>query len=614
MLVKKWLFVATVVALVGGVNPAGASPYMVEDLGAGIGYGINDFGDVAGKSFDYPSGAAVWVGGLKRPLPGNYQDTARDINNAGVVAGETHDCPMAYRAPCGVVWYGSYQPGERTYLRGLGQYAGTYAPSLVQGINNGGFVCGHSTTIWQGGYFSNPHATIWDPDGNPTDLGVWPGDEYSQGFGINDPAHVAGHSKDDGGPLLYLEAPLPDPPGGTGRYLVQIPEVTNGWVGAINNADQVVGSYCENPNYYLFKADPIKPWLLAWEIAPWNVTHIPVSGPASSRSINDAGEMVGQGPNGAFLWNAWNGMQTLADLIHPDDPLYGKITLREANDINNYGWIVAKGLYNSGGGTYRVFLLRPMSLGAAYLTTGSPVSIRQVVNTPDVAFEMKFDYRFETTTGSLTVRVDGSVLETIPAPPSLVAGLQTRTVAIGDPHLNKNVELEFKLDGETGSKVVLTNILFPGLENGRFAGELYGWTVDASGEGAVEFVELEIPEEPEELAAVIDIDPDVLNRKSEGKWITGYIELPEGHSVDDIDQSTVAISEVGGEAADIPAEHKPAKVGDYDLDGITDLMVKFPRADVADAAMDDGEVDIEVSGELADGSAFSGADRIQVMQ
>jgi len=81
---------------------------------------------------------------------------------------------------------------------------------------------------------------------------------------------------------------------------------------------------------------------------------------------------------------------------------------------------------------------------------------------------------------------------------------------------------------------------------------------------------------PPEIPATVDIDPDTLNLKSKGRWITAYIELPEGYDVNDINVSTVRLNDT------IAAEQHPAEVGDHDEDGIPDLMVKFDRRAVID--------------------------------
>lgn len=110
----------------------------------------------------------------------------------------------------------------------------------------------------------------------------------------------------------------------------------------------------------------------------------------------------------------------------------------------------------------------------------------------------------------------------------------------------------------------------------------------------------------------IDIDPDTLNLKSKGKWITTYIELKAGYDVNDIDVSTVAITDINGVPLNIPAESHPTSVGDEDGDGIPDLMVKFDRSDVQDACSP-GDATITISGELTGGTTFSGSDTITVI-
>lgn len=110
------------------------------------------------------------------------------------------------------------------------------------------------------------------------------------------------------------------------------------------------------------------------------------------------------------------------------------------------------------------------------------------------------------------------------------------------------------------------------------------------------------------LPAIVDIDPDTLNLKDKGKWITAYIEVPDGYDVADINVGTVTLE------GTIPAEAHPTEVGDYDDDGITDLMVKFDRSaliEYLDATT--GEVTLTVSGELNDGTPFEGSDTITVI-
>jgi DNA-binding beta-propeller fold protein YncE len=114
----------------------------------------------------------------------------------------------------------------------------------------------------------------------------------------------------------------------------------------------------------------------------------------------------------------------------------------------------------------------------------------------------------------------------------------------------------------------------------------------------------------EALIATIDIDPDTLNLKSKGNWITCYIELPEGHDVNQIDVNTVTLSVEG--ATPIAAALSPTEVGDYDSDDIPDLMVKFDRGAVQDV-VPVGSMEMTVTGSLTDGTQFQGTDTVLVI-
>jgi hypothetical protein len=101
------------------------------------------------------------------------------------------------------------------------------------------------------------------------------------------------------------------------------------------------------------------------------------------------------------------------------------------------------------------------------------------------------------------------------------------------------------------------------------------------------------------------VTPDTLNLKSKGRWISCRIELPEGVDVNDLDISTVKISDIDGSPVDISAENHPT--GD---DGI--LILKFDRAEVEDCASP-GEIKITIEGELLDGRPFGAYDTINVI-
>jgi hypothetical protein len=108
------------------------------------------------------------------------------------------------------------------------------------------------------------------------------------------------------------------------------------------------------------------------------------------------------------------------------------------------------------------------------------------------------------------------------------------------------------------------------------------------------------------VEASIDIDPDVINPRSGGRWVTCYIELPDGFDPADIDVSAILLNST------VAAEGAPTTIGDYDGDGISDLTVKFPRSDVMDILPCGENVEVHVTG-LVSGQAFAGVDHVRIL-
>ena len=114
------------------------------------------------------------------------------------------------------------------------------------------------------------------------------------------------------------------------------------------------------------------------------------------------------------------------------------------------------------------------------------------------------------------------------------------------------------------------------------------------------------------VLATIDIDPNTLNLKSKGKWISCHIKLPEGYNVSDVDRATIRLN--GSIPVDPFWVDKPLKsvIGDCG-DGIPHLMVKFNRTAVREFILCKGimygNVTLTITGEV-DGALFEGSDTI----
>jgi hypothetical protein len=114
-------------------------------------------------------------------------------------------------------------------------------------------------------------------------------------------------------------------------------------------------------------------------------------------------------------------------------------------------------------------------------------------------------------------------------------------------------------------------------------------------------------------SACMHVVPNTLNLKNEGQRVTCYIELPEGYDVGDIDVSSILLNDT------IPVDDGvPAEIGDYDSDGILDLMVQFNRTELTAhiyhvSEIIYGNVTLTITGQLTDGTLFEGSDTVEVM-
>lgn len=121
------------------------------------------------------------------------------------------------------------------------------------------------------------------------------------------------------------------------------------------------------------------------------------------------------------------------------------------------------------------------------------------------------------------------------------------------------------------------------------------------------------------VTASVDIDSDTLNLKSNGKWITAYIQLPEAYDPAKIDVTTISLNGTIMPVLDPKYEFVTSSseyLVDHDGDGILERMVKFDQASVESFIRDHGtgfgNAALTLTGKLLDGTPFEGTDIIVV--
>jgi hypothetical protein len=109
------------------------------------------------------------------------------------------------------------------------------------------------------------------------------------------------------------------------------------------------------------------------------------------------------------------------------------------------------------------------------------------------------------------------------------------------------------------------------------------------------------------IPATFDINPDKLNLKSKGKWITAYIELPIKYDLNDIVFDQILLNGL------ISPEVSHCKIGDNDNNDIPDLMVKFDRDAVKSYFEGTETCEITITGKLVDGNKFEGIVELELL-
>lgn len=118
------------------------------------------------------------------------------------------------------------------------------------------------------------------------------------------------------------------------------------------------------------------------------------------------------------------------------------------------------------------------------------------------------------------------------------------------------------------------------------------------------------------IPAAINCDPNTLNLKSNGQWITCYIELPESYDVWQIDGSTIYLNKAPaylGKEGWATAKSNESNIKDYDNDGTLERMVKFDR-EAIQKILKEGEQTLTLTGKVLYNSGLSNFEGINLFK
>ncbi|MCK5292301.1 MAG: hypothetical protein KAR39_09845 [Thermoplasmata archaeon] len=146
-------------------------------------------------------------------------------------------------------------------------------------------------------------------------------------------------------------------------------------------------------------------------------------------------------------------------------------------------------------------------------------------------------------------------------------------------------------DGE--HDIISVSIDTTGLSSGQYAGDVL--ISSNGGEGNVSVSARVV----ETRSLTLDIDPDTLNLKSKGRWITAYLTT-DGANADEIDASSLLLNDV----------LSPER---WEVQNNITLMAKFNRAAVQAILPISEAVDIKITGQWMDGETFELHDIIRVI-
>jgi hypothetical protein len=260
-----------------------------------------------------------------------------------------------------------------------------------------------------------------------------------------------------------------------------------------------------------------------------------------------AGTRFTQGMDLAQVTEAYRIMRDLEGIQDPSDFIERNRPTRRASAVLNGAFNGASlaGWFTSGPGEVSVVSDGgPTPTFATRLTTGSPVTLGQLVRTPDEPFGVRFSYRFETVTGQLEVWLGDAHLGTLDAPNPALGQGQEIVFEVTDPdYIGNELPIEFRLDGPTGSSLLLDDVSVTplGLET----------RLGANGHRTISYTDTNGAEVTLRLtrgsAAIRFTGTPVTREVRGGIVITGVSRLAEVQVLTSDADSTLSIAAEGGE-------------------------------------------------------------------
>lgn len=164
------------------------------------------------------------------------------------------------------------------------------------------------------------------------------------------------------------------------------------------------------------------------------------------------------------------------------------------------------------------------------------------------------------------------------------------------------------------------------LDSARHILDQYNDHLQEESENQKPFRDVVVPDDRLVIPAFLEIDPDTINLKAKGDWITAYIEISETQWFPDVDSTKIDIDTVKlniylKQNNKVSAENSPAYafvtdptlyITDHDGDGKLERMAKFNLANVQDILQLGDGWSIEVTGSLNDGRPFYGLAFVKV--